>query len=68
MRNREYTHVKETASPPAVTVKSNGAGHDTSDDVNRNGEQIGGSSTESELKLGVSIDPMLNSLRQLIPC
>ena len=68
MRHCEYAHVKQTASPLAITVESNSTGHDTSDDVNRDGEQIGGGSTESELEQGVSIDPTLNSLRQQIPC
>ena len=57
MQNREYAHVKETASPLAIAVESNGAGHDTSDDVNRDGEQVGGSSTKSQLNSGFSIDP-----------
>lgn len=68
MRQRGYAHVKETASPLSITVEPNCAGHDASDDVNRDGEQICGSSTESELELGVSVDPTLNSLSQPIPC
>jgi hypothetical protein len=67
MRKREYVHVEETTSSLAISVESNGAGHDTRDGVNWDGEQIGGSGTEPELKLGVSIESTLSSLPPQIP-
>jgi len=42
-------HVEETTPPLAITIESNGASYDTSDDVDWDSEQVGASGMVSDL-------------------
>ena len=54
-------HIEKTALPLAIGVESNGTCYDTGDDVDRDSEQVGESYMESDLQLGVSMIPTMNS-------
>jgi len=51
-----YIHGKETTSPLAITVKSNGTGYNAGQDVDGDSEQVGGGGAVSELYLGMNAD------------